>query len=175
MSLSAAHQMTTLTSDRELRRLITEIKSIYCDYHGKKISLSKKIENYRKSYLLIQQAEHIIDELKQEMGKINTEHAKTDIKYVADLTALLEMPHLKFDEILYIVNQLRAMSNGLPIDASIVEHVETAVVEPTYRTIGTMGMMGTINTNENEVEGEMGEVEELDEEILHDFALAQDG
>ncbi|XWV24965.1 hypothetical protein QJ856_gp0814 [Tupanvirus deep ocean] len=120
------------TSSKRLNGIMEEIALISIDTQnlGKKpLQMEKKLQNYTKGNLLIDEATQLIEKLEQEIQNIDFSKAdKSQINKVNEYIDLLQRTNPRFDEVMYIVEQLKAISSGLPLTTEIHDNIEQEVV-----------------------------------------------
>lgn len=118
------------TFSKKLGHNISQMQIIYLD-SNKKLSLEKKLENYNKSNLLMSESHELIDNLQKEILNLDTNNpVKTPNSKINELIELLSNNNNnpKFDEVLYIVQQLQNISKGLPVTTQITDNVNQEVI-----------------------------------------------
>lgn len=116
------------TYTKRLNDIITQISIISIESQ-KKLSFEKKMENYNKGNLLINEATQLIEKLQDEIMNINTSKIdKSNISRLDEYINILSTNNPKFDEIIYIVKELYCMSSGLPLTAQINDNVDQEVI-----------------------------------------------
>ena len=120
------------TSSKRLNTIMNEIQMVYIDSQnlGKKpVQLEKKIQNYTQGTLLINEASELIEALEHEIQNLNMAKAdKSLITKVNEFNDLLSRTNPRFDEVMYIVDQLRSIDAGLPINAEILNDIEQEII-----------------------------------------------
>jgi hypothetical protein len=119
-----------MSIERQLSDLITQIEVIFTDYNNNN-TLSKKITSYKKCDILLKEARKLIEELKIEiinLDKITTLPTRDQSEKAKVLVDLLQIPSTNFDAVISIVKDLKAIHNGIPTSAEIIENVESEVV-----------------------------------------------
>jgi hypothetical protein len=120
------------TSSKQLYDIMNEIRMIYIDSQnfGKKgVLLEKKLQNYTKGNLLIDQADQLIEKLEHDVQNLDmTKADKSNISKVKEYVDLLSRTNPRFDEILHMVEQLRAISAGLPKTAEAFDNIDQEVI-----------------------------------------------
>jgi hypothetical protein len=103
--------------------------SMICIDSQKKLTLEKKLENYTKGTLLISEANELIEKLQNEITNMDTSKInKTNFGKVNEYIDLLSVNNPNFDEVLYIIEQFRAINSGLPVTAQINDNIEQEVI-----------------------------------------------
>jgi len=117
------------TSNKRLNNILNQIEMLYIDSHNNKLSLQRKLENYNKSSIFITQATQLIEKMQSEIQNLDT--SKIDNSQNSKINELINMLSIKntnFDQVIYIVEQLRAISSGQPIATEIIENVDQEVI-----------------------------------------------
>ena len=115
-------------SEKKLREKIEEIRTIYLDSKQAQ-PIGKKYQNYQKMNILVNNAKQFIESLQKEISEIEPpKNDKLNLSKVNELVDLLSMPNLKFDEVLYIVSELKKISARLPKTAHITNNIEKEVI-----------------------------------------------
>lgn len=115
-------------SSKKLQDIMSQIQIIYMD-SKQKITFEKKLENYEKANLYINEAVQLIEKLQNDINNIN--NTKTDPAQIARVNQFIDMLSMnnpKFEEVLYIVQQLRAINAGLPTTTQITDNVEQEII-----------------------------------------------
>lgn len=118
-----------LSSEAKLIDIRNQITLIYTDY-DKNDTLSKRIVSYNKCMILIAEAKKLIEELQIKIVNINSNvkyATREQMKRANNLTMLLQIPGLTFDNLIQIVEEQRAISNSIPTTATVVENIEDGV------------------------------------------------
>lgn len=116
------------TSNKRLDNIMSQITLIYIDSQ-KKISLEKKLENYNKGNLLISEALHLIEKMQTDITNLAPSTVnKSQINKIGLYLEMLSMPNPKFDEIMYIIEQLTGVNSGLSTSTQIIDNVEQEVI-----------------------------------------------
>lgn len=117
--------------DKKLKNILDQISMIYLDSQ-KKQTLEKKLENYNKSNILINEASQLIELLKKEVININiqqpSDSSKQSHSKINEYISLLENRNPRFDEVLYIIQQLKSMETELNSTSKITDHVDNEVI-----------------------------------------------
>ncbi|XWV26215.1 hypothetical protein QJ857_gp0861 [Tupanvirus soda lake] len=120
------------TSSKRLNSIMDEIALISIDTQnlGKKpLQMEKKLQNYTKGNILIEEATQLIEKLEQEIQNMDFSKAdKSQINKVNEYIDILQRTNPRFDEVMYIVEQLKAISAGLPVTTEIHDHIENEVI-----------------------------------------------
>lgn len=115
-----------LSSEAKLIDIRNQITLIYTDY-DKNDTLSKRIVSYNKCMILIAEAKKLIEELQIKIVNINSNvkyATREQMKRANNLTMLLQIPGLTFDNLIQIVEEQRTISNSIPTTATVVENIE---------------------------------------------------
>lgn len=116
------------TSSKRLSKIISEI-SLICIDSQKKLPLEKKLENYTKGNLLIGEATQLLEKMQNEITNIDTNKInKVNFAKIGELIDLLSTNNPRFDEVVYIVEHLRAISSELPITAQTNDNIDQEVI-----------------------------------------------
>lgn len=117
---------------KRLNRIMDEISIISIDSQilGKKPQqMEKKLQNYIKGNLLIDEASQLIEKLENDVKKINiTKIDRTQINDIDKYIDLLEISNPHFNEILYIIETLYANSVSLPTSMQITDNVDQEII-----------------------------------------------
>ncbi len=120
------------TSSKKLEKNLKEIDMILIDAHnsGKfPVQLEKKLQNYKKGTLLIEETVQLIEDMKEEIKNLDiTKADKTQNSKINELIDLLSIPNQKFDQVLYLVEQLRAICAGIPTSSKIHDITDQEVI-----------------------------------------------
>ena len=119
------------TSSKRLSDIMSEITMICVDSQNLKnrAGLEKKMEYYTKGNLLIDEATQLLTKLENDIARLDTTNADiSQINRVNDLIDMLSEKNPRFDEVLYIVEQLRAISAGLPATMEFVDNIEKEII-----------------------------------------------
>lgn len=115
------------TPDRKLRRIITEIQSLYMQARTNKQTPAKKYTYYQQCCKLIDEAKTLLEGLGAEIELMTIDNSKLDFKYMQSLSDQIT-DGLNFDEVLSIVNKLRSMDRNRSTKATITRNVEKDVI-----------------------------------------------
>ena len=111
---------------------MNEIQMVHIDSHnlGKKPrQLEKKLQNHAQGTLLIDEADQLINALEHEIQNLSMVKAdKSLIAKVNEFNDLLSRTNPKFDEVMYIVEQMRAIDAGLPTSTEILDGIEQEII-----------------------------------------------
>ena len=121
--------METSNNNKKLTDLMNEISVMYVESIGT-LTMQKKMENYNKASIMIEEAEKLIDTLQKEITDL-PQNKITKIKMsriINELVKFLEAPQLKFSEVLSIVQELRTICNSLPTSVHVSNNLEQEIV-----------------------------------------------
>jgi hypothetical protein len=112
---------------KKLKDIMSQIQIIYIE-SKQKISIEKKLENYNKANLYINEAEKLLEDLINNIKNLNTTNVdKSQISKVNHYIELLTSSNPKFDEIYFIVEQLMGIISGVPSTTSIIDNIDQEV------------------------------------------------
>ena len=119
------------TSEQRLNQLLAEI-SVMCLESKDKLSLEKKFQIYNKSNILISEASKLIEAMEKEISNIDTSKVdNTQMDKAHQFIDLLSSGCLNFDQIIYVVQQLKLISIGLPCRPKITDHIDRDIIKIT--------------------------------------------
>jgi len=119
-----------ISDSQRLNHIITQVKTIAIDSHNhnhKNKNLSKKLEDYNKTNILITEASRLIEKLENEIMAMNNVSATNDPQIgnnIQEFIDLLSDSTINFDENMYIIEQLKLINAGLPTTTQIIDNVQ---------------------------------------------------
>jgi hypothetical protein len=120
------------TSSKRLDKILNEISTIYIDSHQSSktpTQLSKKLQNYTKGTLLIDEAVQLIEKLQEEIKNMDTTKAdKSHSSKINQYIDLLSISNQKFDNVLNLVEQFRGICSGIPNSTEIFDNIDQEVI-----------------------------------------------
>lgn len=120
------------TSSKKLENILKDVDMILLDSHNNSkfpVTLEKKLQNYKKGTLLIDEAVQLIENMKEEIKNLDTSKAdKSQSSKINQFIDLLSIPNQKFDQVLYLVEQLHTICAGIPTTAQIHDIVDQEVI-----------------------------------------------
>lgn len=116
------------TSSKRLNNIMAQISMISIESQ-KKLTLEKKLENYTKGSLLINEATQLIEKMQDDIKNLDTSKIdKLNMVKINEFIKLLTTSNPNFDEVLFIVEQLRALSSDLPKITEITDNVDREII-----------------------------------------------
>ena len=116
-----------MNSSKTLNDIFQQVSYMYIESKNSNLTFEKKYEYYSRSAALINEADKIIEELKDQIVKLDSSkinlpsHTTTKIEYFIEL---LTTNRLKFTEILSIINHLFALFDNIPTKTQIFDNIE---------------------------------------------------
>lgn len=109
---------------KKLDGIINEMSLIYVN-SLKKLSMSKKMEYYQKSIILIDEATKLFDEIENKISNLDTVALnQTNNLKLENLNNLLYKNGCTFSEASFVIEQLLAMDKNLPKHSEIIDNME---------------------------------------------------
>lgn len=124
-------ETTTKSSNSKLCNIINEIDAIYVDSVNKN-TYYDKLDNYTRINNLTNEAKQLIENLKNEISNFNFNVLAEDnlpLDKINGYIDLLNVPNLKFNEIIDIVNELRKINLHIPTVGVVIEHIEQETMQ----------------------------------------------
>jgi hypothetical protein len=121
------------TSNMRLKKIKSELMMIVMESQNYKNNTPKKMEtklqNYAQGNILIEESLNLITQMEQEIKNLNTSKIdKSQISKINEYIDILQNKNPKFDETLYIVEQLQMISNGFPLSNEIHDNIDGEVI-----------------------------------------------
>lgn len=123
--------------DNKINDSVKEIQMLYmesCQSKNKPMLFEKKLQNYTKCNILIDEAIKLISDLDSEIKNMDIQQISPlhlnayQSRKIDEYIDMLSTTNPKIDEILEITNQLRAISKGLPMTCEIIDNIEQEVI-----------------------------------------------
>jgi len=119
------------TSSKRLDEIMKEINTIHIEARNPEInrSLEKKLQNYNKANILVEEATQLLNKMEIDIQKLDANQIdSSSIFKINDWIEWLTDRTLKFDEVVYIITQLQAIASGLPSDAEFIDNVDQEII-----------------------------------------------
>lgn len=120
--------MTETSNSKKLSKVMSQITTLHIESR-KKQTFEKKLENYTCCVQLINEATKLMDDMQNQISKLDTSNVdKSHLGKINGYIDLLTNNALNFDEIIYIIEQLIAISNNLPMTTQIYDNIEQEII-----------------------------------------------
>lgn len=121
---------TMETSSKQLKQILLTIESMYVDLKTSNTpqTLEKKMTFYKKSNLLINEANNLIKKLESDINNVSIENTNANVSHIDTYLNLLSINNLNFDELINILAYLQSISNQYPDAVKIINDIDKEVL-----------------------------------------------